>query len=111
MATEALTRADIEEIVVNNATKHPKYREILLEDPKKTVETQLNNTLPDNIAVEVVQESPTKIYIRLPYIVREGDELSDEDLEQVAGGKDDTYSCNESIGGFNTRNEFSASVF
>ncbi|MGK0190247.1 MAG: hypothetical protein ACI9R3_006070, partial [Verrucomicrobiales bacterium] len=31
--------------------------------------------------------------------------------EQVAGGKDDTYSCNESIGGFNTRNEFSASVY
>ncbi|MDA0812454.1 MAG: NHLP leader peptide family RiPP precursor [Verrucomicrobia bacterium] len=111
MASELLTRADIEAIVVNNAIKHPKYREVLLADPKKTVETQLNNTLPDNITVEIVQESPTKIYIRLPHIVREGDELSDEDLEQVAGGKDDTYSCNESIGGFNTRNEFSASVF
>lgn len=111
MATELLTRTDIEEIVVSNASKHPKYREILLADPKKTVETQLNNTLPDNISVEIVQESPTKIFIRLPHVVADGAELSDDDLEQVAGGKDDTYSCNESIGGFNTRNEFSASVF
>ncbi|MGK0189173.1 MAG: hypothetical protein ACI9R3_004990 [Verrucomicrobiales bacterium] len=111
MATEILSRADIEDIVVSNASKHPKYREVLLSDPKKTVETQLNNTLPDNISVEIVQESPTKIFIRLPHFVADGDELSDEDLEQVAGGKDDTYSCNESIGGFNTRNEFSASVY
>lgn len=108
---EALTRAEIEEIVIENATKHEKYREALLSDPKKTVETQLNNTLPENVSVEVVQETPTKIFIRLPHVVAEGAELSDEDLEQVAGGKDDTYSCNEAIGGFNTRNEFSASVF
>ena len=108
---EALSRAEIEEIVIENATKHEKYREALLADPKKTVETQLNSTLPENVTVEVVQETPSKIYIRLPHVVAEGAELSDEDLEQVAGGKDDTYSCNESIGGFNTRNEFSASVF
>lgn len=111
MASEALTREEIEAIVVENATKHPAYREALLADPKKTVETQLNNTLPENVSVEVVQESPSKIFIRLPHVVQEGAELSDEDLEQVAGGKDDTYSCNESIGGFNTRNEFSASVY
>jgi len=111
MATEALSREEIEEIVIENAGKHPKYREALLADPKKTVETQLNNTLPENVSVEVVEETPSKIFIRLPHVVQEGAELSDEDLEQVAGGKDDTYSCNESIGGFNTRNEFSASVF
>ena len=111
MATEKLTREEIETIVLENAAKHPQYRDALLADPKKTVETQLNSTLPENVTVEVVQESPSKIYIRLPHTVAEGAELSDDDLEQVAGGKDDTYSCNESIGGFNTRNEFSASVF
>ncbi|MGK0189172.1 MAG: hypothetical protein ACI9R3_004989 [Verrucomicrobiales bacterium] len=111
MASEPLTRDEIEEIVIENATKYPKYREALLTDPKKIVETQLNNTLPDNVTVEIVQESAGKIYIRLPHLIADGSELSDEDLEQVAGGKDDTYSCNESIGGFNTRNEFSASVY
>ena len=111
MASEPLTRDEIEEIVMENATKHTKYREALLSDPKKVVEMHLNNTLPENVTVEIVQESPSKIYIRLPHVIADGAELSDEDLEQVAGGKDDTYSCNESIGGFNTRNEFSASVF
>jgi hypothetical protein len=111
MATEALSRAEIETIVLENAAKHSQYRDALLADPKKTVETQLNSTLPDNVSVEVVQETPSKIFIRLPHVVAEGAELSDDDLEQVAGGKDDTYSCNESIGGFNTRNEFSASVY
>ncbi|MCB1095454.1 MAG: NHLP leader peptide family RiPP precursor [Verrucomicrobiales bacterium] len=111
MASESLTREEIESIVLENAAKHPQYRDALLADPKKTIETQLNSTLPEGVSVEVVQESPNKIYIRLPHVVAEGSELSDEDLEQVAGGKDDTYTCNESIGGFNTRNEFSASVF
>ncbi|MEZ5324870.1 MAG: NHLP leader peptide family RiPP precursor [Verrucomicrobiales bacterium] len=111
MPTEVLSRSELEEIVTENANRHPKYREALLADPKKTLETQLNNKLPENITVEVIQETPSKVYIRLPHVVADGTELSDEDLEQVAGGKDDTYSCNESIGGFNTRNEFSASVF
>ena len=111
MPTEVLSRSELEEIVVENAVNHPKYRTALLADPKKTLEAQLNNKLPENIAVEVLQETAGKIYIRLPHVVADGTELSDEDLEQVAGGKDDTYSCNESIGGFNTRNEFSASVF
>ncbi|MDA0812453.1 MAG: NHLP leader peptide family RiPP precursor [Verrucomicrobia bacterium] len=111
MASESLTREEIESIVLDNAAKHPQYRSALLANPKKTIETQLNSTLPENVSVEVLQETPSKIFIRLPYVVSEGAELSDEDLEQVAGGKDDTYTCNESIGGFNTRNEFSASVF
>ncbi|MGK0189175.1 MAG: hypothetical protein ACI9R3_004992 [Verrucomicrobiales bacterium] len=111
MATEALSREEIESIVLENAAQHAQYRDALIANPKKTVETQLNNALPENVSVEVVQETPSKIYIRLPHVVAEGAELSDDDLEQVAGGKDDTYSCNESIGGFNTRNEFSASVY
>lgn len=109
---ETLTRTEIEEIVIDNAAKHPAYREALLKDPKKVIETQLNNRLPDGLNVKVVQETGDTIFLRLPHSITEGSELSDSDLEQVAGGKgDDTYTCNEAIGGFNTRNEFSASVF
>jgi hypothetical protein len=111
MSTQVLTRDEIEELVIGNATKHSKYREALLKDPRKVIETQLNNKLPDNLKVKVVQETGDTIFLRLPHSVTEGAELSDSDLEQVAGGKDDTYTCNEAIGGFNTRNEFSASVF
>jgi predicted house-cleaning noncanonical NTP pyrophosphatase (MazG superfamily) len=112
MATETLTRSEIEEIVINNATQHPQYREALLKDPKAVIEKQLNNRLPEGMNVKVVQETGDTIYLRLPHTVTEGSELSDSDLEQVAGGKgEETYTCNEAQGGFNTRNEFSASVF
>ena len=111
---ETLTRDEIEEIVISNAAKHPEYREALLKDPKKVIETQLNNKLPDGLQVKVIQETGDTIFIRLPHKITEGSELSDSDLEQVAGGKDDSgdtsYTCNNSIGGFNTRNEFSAEV-
>ncbi len=114
--SEILTRNEIEEIVVSNATKHPEYREALLKDPKKVIETQLNNRLPEGLNVKVVQETGDTIYLRLPHVITEGAELSDSDLEQVAGGKDDsdsgntTYTCNDSKGGFNTRNEFSSEI-
>ena len=118
MSAEVLTRDEIEDIVIGNAVKHPEYRAALIKNPKKVIETQLNNKLPDGLNVKVVQETGDTIYLRLPHKITEGSELSDADLEQVAGGKgfgsDDTstttYTCNESIGGFNTRNEFSAEV-
>ena len=110
--TTTLTRSEIEEIVIDNAAKHPAYRAALLKDPKAVIEKQLNNNLPEGMSVKVVEETGDTIFLRLPHTVVEGSELSDSDLEQVAGGKgDDTYTCNEAIGGFNTRNEFSASVF
>jgi len=108
-----LTRQEIEDIVIGNATKHPQYREALLKDPKKVIETQLNNKLPEGLDVKVVQETGDTIYLRLPHQVTEGSELTDTDLEQVAGGKgntSDNYNCNEAVGGFNTRNEFSSEV-
>jgi hypothetical protein len=109
---ETLTRSEIEDLVIDNAVKHPAYLSALLKDPKKVIETQLNNRLPEGLNVKVVQETGDTIFLRLPHTITEGSELSDSDLEQVAGGKgDDTYTCNEAIGGFNTRNEFSASVF
>jgi len=118
MTTVPLTRAEIEEIVVGNALKHPQYRDALLKNPKKVIETQLNNKLPDGLNVKVIEETGDTIYVRLPHQVSEGSELSDADLEQVAGGKgfgsDDTqsttYNCNNARGGFNTRNEFSSEV-
>ena len=113
---ETLTRTEIEDIVVENAAKHPEYLAALLKDPKKVIETQLNNKLPEGLAVKVVQETGDTIYLRLPHVITEGSELSDSDLEQVAGGKGDdgsgntTYTCNNATGGFNTRNEFSSEV-
>jgi hypothetical protein len=113
---EILTRNEIEDIVIENAAKHPDYKAALLKDPRKVIETQLNNRLPEGLNVKVVQETGDTIFLRLPHVITEGSELSDSDLEQVAGGKDDSdsgntsYTCNNGVGGFNTRNEFTSEV-
>jgi hypothetical protein len=78
MAAQAITRDEIEDIVVGNAIKHPQYRDALLKNPKQVIETQLNNKLPDGLNVKVVQETGDTIYLRLPHKISEGSELSDE---------------------------------
>lgn len=100
------SRQEIEEVIVKQAVASTEYRALLLSNPREVVERQIGQQLPENIAVEVVQEAANKIVIKLPHVVSEGDELADEDLEQVAGGKLDKVSCNGgAAGAFITKNE------
>jgi hypothetical protein len=109
---ETVTRAELEEVIIKQANSNPKYRELLLSNPKELLERQIGQKLPEGMTVEVVQETANKVFIRLPHVVQEGDELKDEDLEQVAGGKSeskDTVTCaTATAGGFATKNEIHA---
>ena len=116
MATESLTRGQIQDLLTKFAQKNPTYRANLLKNPKAVIEGQLNNKLPSAIKVKTVEETADTIYIVVPYVPQAGKELGDAALEMVAGGKGDSsqsgnnYNCNTSTGGFNTRNEFSSTV-
>ena len=109
-----VTRGEINDIIAGFANKSAEYKDRLLQDPKKVLGAQMNQELPDWLSVKVVQETADTIYLVLPHNPQEGDELSDADLEMVAGGKDEdkhnTYTCNDSQG-VATRNHFEASVF
>ena len=110
--TSEITRGELEEVMVKQASESAAYREALIADPKGTLKKQLAGTpLPENLEVEVLEETPNKVFIVLPHSVAEGDELADEDLEQVAGGKGnkDTVNCNApaAAGGFASKNEIS----
>ena len=52
------------------------------------MEQELGKRLPENIEVSVLEESADTIYLGLPIAsaVGEGEELSDRQLEEVAGG-------------------------
>ena len=72
--------------VVEKAQADPLFREKLKYDPKEVLETEAGEAIPEWFRIEIVDQNDVDIVITLPKI--ESDELSDADLEQVAGGKD-----------------------
>ena len=140
---ENLTRGEIQDLLMKFSKSNPQYREALVKNPKMVLEGQMGGKLPEGVQVKAVEETPNTIYVVVPYVPKPGAELSDHELEAVAGGKGgiggalggiggalggllggggsggsgggshsggDTYTCNTSHGGQNTRVEFNSSV-
>jgi hypothetical protein len=82
------SRAEMERTLVQRSMEDEDFRRRLLEDPKATVEQELGTQLPEGVQVRVVEESADTIYLVLPFTpaVGEGEGLSDQELEAVAGG-------------------------
>ena len=81
-----MTRGEMNDVLVKFASESTKYREALKDDGRKVVSTQFGIEIPDNIKVTVLEESAEQYYFVLPHALESGAELSDADLEQVAGG-------------------------
>ena len=82
-------RAEMERRLINRSLQDESFRQRLLDDPKGAIEQELETQLRESIEVRVVEESADSIYLVLPSaspLVGEGDELSDQELEAVAGG-------------------------
>ncbi len=84
---EKMTRGQVQDLLAKFATENPKYREALIKDPKAMIEKQFATSL-GNTNVKAVVETADTTYVVIPHVAKEG-ELSDADLEKVAGGKGD----------------------
>jgi hypothetical protein len=82
-----MTRGEVQDLLAKFSVENPKYREALIRDPKAVIERQLNTSL-GGVTVKAVIETADTVYVVVPYIAPEG-ELTDTDLEKVAGGKND----------------------
>jgi hypothetical protein len=84
--------------VIDRATRDSAFRQELLQNPKETVERELGVNIPPGIELRVVEETSSTLYLVLPpQAMAAGQELSDRELEQVAGGWTDDAACG---GGF-----------
>jgi hypothetical protein len=99
-ATGGGGRAEFERRLVQRSLEDEDFRQTLLEDPRAAVERELETQLPESIEVRVVEESADTIYLVLPSAspLGQGEELSDQELEAVAGGQgtaiwSDCHSC------------------
>ena len=83
------TRQQVEAQLIDRAMKDETFRQELLRDPKSVVARELGIQLPEHIDVQVLQESPSTVYLVLPPSVQSaGAELSDTELAAVVGGDD-----------------------
>ncbi|MGF1470880.1 MAG: NHLP leader peptide family RiPP precursor [Rubrobacteraceae bacterium] len=75
--------------LVQRSLEDEELRQRLLDDPKATVEQELGVSLPEGVEIQAVEETQDTVYLVLPpkpQSTTEGEELSAQELESVAGG-------------------------
>jgi hypothetical protein len=92
--SEASGRQEMERRLIERSLGDESFRRRLIEDPKAAVEQELGRRLSEEVRVVVLEETAETIYLVLPgtpMAGREGEALSDRELESVSGGwVDDT---------------------
>jgi hypothetical protein len=80
------TRRDMETDIIARALKDEGFAGELRADPKAVIEREVGAKLPEGVEVKLVEETPSTLYLVLPAHPSPGRQLSDEELERVAGG-------------------------
>jgi hypothetical protein len=92
-------RQELEARLLDKAGKDAAFRRALLSDPKGTLGRELGVSLPEGLAVTVVEEAPGRCYLVLPAAAaHRTEELSDAELEAVAGGSGEPHVTQQYIG-------------
>jgi Nitrile hydratase, alpha chain len=76
------SRRDLEAKIVARAWADESFRERLKADPRNAVVEETGITIPESIAVEVLEETPDKAYLVIP---ANRASIPDDELE-LAGG-------------------------
>ena len=80
-----MSRGEVQDLLIKFAAENPQYRQELLRNPKGLIERQFNTSL-GNIKIKALADTADTVHVAVPYVASSG-ELSDADLEKVAGGK------------------------
>jgi hypothetical protein len=67
MAGEFLSRNDVERILAERASRDEEFRAELLANPKEVIAREFGiGEMPEDLTINVIQETPYEIYIVLP---------------------------------------------
>jgi hypothetical protein len=88
-------KQQIEQRLVEKAMKDEQFREQLRVSPKETIEAELGIKLPQALNIHVLEEKPDSVFLVLPADSPNlaEDELSEAELEGVAGGWSGDTEC------------------
>jgi hypothetical protein len=79
-------RQELEAQCITKAWEDDKFRQELLSNPKATFAKAMGSPFPENVDLQVLEETPNTYYLVIPKNPDVSEELSDEALEAVAGG-------------------------
>jgi predicted double-glycine peptidase len=79
-------RKNLEATLIAKAIKDDGFRAQLLADPRGALADAVGSDLPGDVTVKVLEETATSIYVVLPAAQSGSRELSDDELQPVAGG-------------------------
>jgi hypothetical protein len=87
MTEQLETRKELEQQIILKSLEDDGFKQELMSNPKAALSRELGlQGLPDSLQINVVEETPNSIYVVLPAKPSKGGELSDAELEAVAGG-------------------------
>jgi hypothetical protein len=81
------TRSEVEAVIAERIAADPGFREMLLADPRAVLTDIIGFDIPESVQVVLHEESLTQIHLTIPA----SDDLSDADLDLVAGGAEDYW--------------------
>lgn len=84
METKDLKTLELNQLIAEKAGENEEFRLALLSDPKSALEKEFAVTFPEGINVQVHVENSRELHLIIP--AQNIDELSDDQLEDVAGG-------------------------
>jgi Nitrile hydratase, alpha chain len=88
METETPTRRDLETALIEKCWKDPEFKKQVISDPKGMLEHHIGQKLPAPIKIFIHQEDANTLHFSIPPAPANLTELSEDDLERVAGGTD-----------------------
>ena len=88
METQAVTRRDLETALIEKCWKDPDFKKQVISDPKGMLERHTGQKLPAQLKILIHEEDANTLHFSIPPTPANMNELSDEELERVAGGTD-----------------------
>ena len=85
-AAPSLTKRDLETALIEKCWNDPEFKKQVVSDPKGMLERHIGQKLPADFKIFIHEEDATTLHFPLPPAPSNLTELSDEDLEKVAGG-------------------------